>query len=1000
MNHCMCCLLRIYLIIFCSTGILSSHDHNLVANYSGDIILGAVFPIHHRNGLNCGKLQLEEGIQALEALVFTINKINKNETLLPGIKLGIVAIDSCDNEVHALEQSLDFIKGFMTRGQQFQKGNFVCANGDKPVYASGRFDNIVGVIGGQSSAVSIQLAQLLRLFHVPQVNLKIVSKFGWKYAAVVYSDSDYGNRGFETLVDLAPDYDVCFSLPIRVSLDRFNSQDYDFVVRTLLYKTKAKVVIVFANKQITKKLMEAVKRYNSYDRFVWIGSDAWGGRQSVVERNEDVIEGAISVQPLVRPIQGFSEYLTNLNDKNNKANPWFAEFWEEYFKCEIQGLRDSGNRTKYKWCNGKEKLAKENGFTQQPSLHFVRDAAYAFAFALHSLHKSKCKGQSGLCPELMPINGEELKSNLQKVSFQDEAGNVFKFLESGDGPPRYSIMNFQKVKNDSYEWKLVGTYSRETNLPELHLNVNEVKFKHNHPEFPRSYCSEPCAIGQAKIQLEGDICCWVSVCKIFINLSAFYYKIGGFFVLRDTQIPFLCYCPNGTRPDEDRVLCMEIPVEHVGYEHPWAIGTMSFAGHNREQLIGLGICITIMITIIFWVYGETPIIKAAGRELSYLLLFGIFLSFALTFIIVAKPSPWTCGLTRFFLGFCYTLCYAAMVTKVNRIARIFNQQTGLHKTKYTSPQSQLVITTVLVSVEIIVNGTWLIYNNPKVTYTYPKRNKNVLICTGSEDASYLVGLIYPFILICFCTVFAFKVRLQLYSFHLIRLLCPFKFKISSVTKSDLRNRFYGFISSTRKCPEGFNEARHVTFTNYTTFVIWLAFVPLFFLSHSNHIRVVTLSFALSLGGFVQLACLFIPKIYVAVLKPEKNTRENVMYSHHSMHSSSLGVQPGISNGVSQISYQIGTNYISFISHNIFKTFKIIKKTTYRFNFHLNIFICDQTTQFVALVYSIDYNNPRIFYSFSSSVFCLERDKRIYITLFHRINLVFSILFLLHTFNIN
>ncbi|KAG1685965.1 Metabotropic glutamate receptor 3 [Nymphon striatum] len=914
MNHCMCCLLRIYLIIFCSTGILSSHDHNLVANYSGDIILGAVFPIHHRNGLNCGKLQLEEGIQALEALVFTINKINKNETLLPGIKLGIVAIDSCDNEVHALEQSLDFIKGFMTRGQQFQKGNFVCANGDKPVYASGRFDNIVGVIGGQSSAVSIQLAQLLRLFHVPQISylstsptlsnrnrfeyffrtvpsdinqahamLEILKKFGWKYAAVVYSDSDYGNRGFETLVDLAPDYDVCFSLPIRVSLDRFNSQDYDFVVRTLLYKTKAKVVIVFANKQITKKLMEAVKRYNSYDRFVWIGSDAWGGRQSVVERNEDVIEGAISVQPLVRPIQGFSEYLTNLNDKNNKANPWFAEFWEEYFKCEIQGLRDSGNRTKYKWCNGKEKLAKENGFTQQPSLHFVRDAAYAFAFALHSLHKSKCKGQSGLCPELMPINGEELKSNLQKVSFQDEAGNVFKFLESGDGPPRYSIMNFQKVCQNCSEYQYLES---------------------------GALCSD---------------------------------------------------CPNGTRPDEDRVLCMEIPVEHVGYEHPWAIGTMSFAGHNREQLIGLGICITIMITIIFWVYGETPIIKAAGRELSYLLLFGIFLSFALTFIIVAKPSPWTCGLTRFFLGFCYTLCYAAMVTKVNRIARIFNQQTARHKTKYTSPQSQLVITTVLVSVEIIVNGTWLIYNNPKVTYTYPKRNKNVLICTGSEDASYLVGLIYPFILICFCTVFAFK---------------------------------------TRKCPEGFNEARHVTFTNYTTFVIWLAFVPLFFLSHSNHIRVVTLSFALSLGGFVQLACLFIPKIYVAVLKPEKNTRENVMYSHHSMHSSSLGVQPGISNGVSQISYQIGTNYISFISHNIFKTFKIIKKTTYRFNFHLNIFICDQTTQFVALVYSIDYNNPRIFYSFSSSVFCLERDKRIYITLFHRINLVFSILFLLHTFNIN
>lgn len=60
--------------------------------------------------------------------------------------------------------------------------------------------------------------------------------------------------------------------------------------------------------------------------------------------------------------------------------------------------------------------------------------------------------------------------------------------------------------------------------------------------------------------------------------------------------------------------------------------------------------VVMFIALVFRRFSATPIIKASGRELSYLLLFGIFLSFSLTFVIVAKPTAITCGLTRFFLG--------------------------------------------------------------------------------------------------------------------------------------------------------------------------------------------------------------------------------------------------------------------------------------------------------------------------------------------------------------
>lgn len=55
--------------------------------------------------------QKDDGIQPLEALYYTLDQINRDPNLLPNITLGVVALDSCDNIVHALEQCLDFIRG-------------------------------------------------------------------------------------------------------------------------------------------------------------------------------------------------------------------------------------------------------------------------------------------------------------------------------------------------------------------------------------------------------------------------------------------------------------------------------------------------------------------------------------------------------------------------------------------------------------------------------------------------------------------------------------------------------------------------------------------------------------------------------------------------------------------------------------------------------------------------------------------------------------------------
>ena len=61
----------------------------------------------------------------------------------------------------------------------------------------------------------------------------------------------------------------------------------------------------------------------------------------------------------------------------------------------------------------------------------------------------------------------------------------------------------------------------------------------------------------------------------------------------------------------------------------------------------------------------------AGRELSYVLLTGILLCFLNTFILLAKPGVASCTLQRFGVGLGFSVVYGALLTKTNRIYRIF-----------------------------------------------------------------------------------------------------------------------------------------------------------------------------------------------------------------------------------------------------------------------------------------------------------------------------------------
>ena len=94
------------------------------------------------------------------------------------------------------------------------------------------------------------------------------------------------------------------------------------------------VVVLFAEKSATLRVLEAARRVGVGSRFVWLGSDSWPDRRREAEGPDTIVlEGALAVQPLYAPLSGFDEYFTKLRLDHERNNPWFREFWRTYHGC-------------------------------------------------------------------------------------------------------------------------------------------------------------------------------------------------------------------------------------------------------------------------------------------------------------------------------------------------------------------------------------------------------------------------------------------------------------------------------------------------------------------------------------------------------------------------------------------------------------------------------------------------------------------------------------------
>lgn len=818
---------------------LSAQRH--IGSIPGDFIIGALFPVHqspdakNAQTRTCGEVREHYGIQRVEASLQTIDDINRSDSLLPNVTLGIEIRDSCWYSPTALEQSIEFIRDAISAQETSGAGGTnvtdmlpACPKGGP----ARRVKNLVGVIGPGSSAVTIQVQNLLQLFNIPQIGYSATSRqlsnkqffkyflrvvpsdqyqsqmmvdtllnYNWTYITTVNTEGNYGYNGIDEFTSRAKDAGICVANSHAIPTDA-DDADYDNVVRSIDKLGTARVVVCFCEGFTVRALINATDRLKVAGKYIFFGSDGWSDRQDVVKNQEKASVGSLSIRFHAKYDDDFDRYYFGLDPFTNLRNPWFKEFWEVRFNCSL-GI-SPGSAQYNRTCTGKEKL--QEGHKQDTKVEFVKKSIYTMAHGLHNMHRDLCPNTSGVCPAMVPVNGSVFLQYLMNATFAWSNETVF-FHENGDPPGRYDLMNYQWLGGHHYDYVQVGSWVNG----ELTMtgDVQWHEAQRNAP--PISICSGPCEKGKVKsIHSETMKCCWNCVaCKENQYVKDEYTCLD---------------CERGWWPNENLTGCDRIPEEYIRWSDSQSMAAMSIAC--------LGLMATLAAMIIFIRHNDTPVVKSSTRELSYIILVGMFLCHGTTFALLAKPSALTCFVTRVLPGLSFAMIYSALVTKTNRIARILagsKKKIITKKPRFMSATAQVVITWLLISVEAAIIGAMVVLEPPDSMFSYPALDRVKLIC-NTTTLGIIAPLGFDFFLIAMCTVYAVK---------------------------------------TRNVPENFNEAKFIGFTMYTTLVIWAAFVPIYF--GSKH-KVITLCLCISFSAEVALVLLFMPRVYIILFRPDKNNR--------------------------------------------------------------------------------------------------------------------------------
>ena len=418
----------------------------------GDIMLGGLFNVHQladQPGSQCGEINLR-GLGRMQAMIFAIERINNDTSLLSNISLGYDIRDYCGNlsKAAGLVYKLFTVDSCVNLSQNATRKKAIISligpTESNTALFIGGFLRMLNVSSISGSATSAELSSLTydHFFRtVPsdtflaKAMVDLVTHFNWSYVAVVGVDDSYGRNGAWAVVSESRSRknSFCIALTEFVRHESLNLSISN-IVRKLKQMDNVKVVILWLSKIYLTKFLAEIQRQNLTGR-VWILSDAPSTSTQLVE---GILESSLGFAFHTFSDSGFKEHLKDILVKlgDNKSFPERSFSTSEIWK-----------RLKNKKCVHRQIEQCSNDLIMESYSYYVPciiDAVYATAHALDIFSRNFSFSETKDRVKLQIARSSDLQKLLGRVNFDGLTGKI-KFDRFGDrGWAYYDIFSFKK----------------------------------------------------------------------------------------------------------------------------------------------------------------------------------------------------------------------------------------------------------------------------------------------------------------------------------------------------------------------------------------------------------------------------------------------------------------------------------------------------------------------------------------------------------------------------
>ncbi|XP_026579088.1 vomeronasal type-2 receptor 26-like [Pseudonaja textilis] len=839
-------------------------EHNYY--HTGDLIIAGIisqfymisdavnFTRHPSEELVDDLMFFLQNYQHTLALIFAVKEINENPQLLSNMTLGIRITNSNFMAKWTYFASLELLS---------TQGKFI------PNYKCDVQEKTISVIAGPNANISPFMPNILNIYKMPQLIygsapmidnsehtvffyrffpneklqtngiLQLLLHLKWSYIGLISQRDESGQRFVQHALTLFAQKGICFDFMQELPKETF-SNDIDTVFKDFidLYKvvmnSTANVVILYCENQVIAvfRLFPYLSEYEDIpvrrkDK-VWImpGQMEFTSVPFQKIRPLDFIHGAISFAVSSKEVTEFKPFLQMRSPTSEEEDHIARLFWEQAFECSF--FKDKLDENGRVLCTGEEKLETlpnsifETTMTGQS--YSIYNAIYAVAHALKAMFSSKYNHRARVEPGSLMIFKEEtwqLHPYLKTVLFNNSVGEKIFFNEKGELGTGFDIINWITFPNQTFLKIKIGKIDPLASSEESFMvsEENIIWPTMFNQALPLSVCNKKCYPGYLKKKIdEKPFCCYDC-------LPCAEGKISNRLDAGDCS-----QCPENQYPNEFHNLCIEKQITFLSYEEPLGITLTAVA-----VLFFVTSALVLRIFIKQW---ETPIVKANNRNLTYILLVALQLSFLCTFLFIGQPDQVKCLMQQTAFGIIFSVAISCILGKTTIVVLAFMAtKPGSQIKKWVGKRLANVIVLSCSMIQFSICAMWLAISPPFPDSDMHSMAEEIVLECNEGSA------------IMFYTVLGFMGFLTGISFTV------------------------AFLA--RKLPDSFNEAKFITFSMLVFCSVWVTFVPTYLSTKGKYMVVVEI-FSILASAMGLLACIFFPKCYIILLRPDLNRKDKII----------------------------------------------------------------------------------------------------------------------------